>query len=694
MDSWLPLVPSSLTRLVTPSRIAAIALVATSAGSVGWLVRERHDAGRVHLLSDSRLPTSDLALMEAAFNRAKLTDYVVEEGRILVPKTRQSDYVRALVDAQALPKEFGGSLRRALERNSPWQSRATQAELLRVAMQEELSLVLCSMPGIRRASVLVDTEESAGGRAATEKTASVSVETEEDAALEPQRVRAIRVLVAASIAGLPAERVAVTDLRTGLVFTGPLAEEHPSRAAVTPAPSGTAAAPADGVSKPEPPRRAAIAALPPQPSARAGANAPAELEVTPPVPDGSPPAPEPPSSPPLPPATTVEGGPNLSGEPRETDAAARRRPAWLGGPVWLCVAALPPPLRTRGRRVHRRHPRAGTNRSRGRLGRSILASIAAGAGLGIAVAIAADPPLAAVNASAEVAVANPEPVRPSRPADDDALPGLQPPGREPSRATAPPTAVPPSPSATGAPPMLQEASPERLFEFFFSGRSGGASLTAALVFGVASLAPAVLLMATSFVRMSVVLSLVRQGLGAGGIPSNQIVTSLALFLTALVMWPVWKDCWQQGVEPLAAGHLQPAQAFEQGARPLRKWMRSQIDAAGNGETLTYFATLSPREPRGPEVSTAPSISPDRADGLEILLPAFLVSELKMAFAIGLKLLVPFLAIDVMAAVVVAAAGLPTLSPTTVGLPLKLLVFVVADGWTLVVRSLVGGYLAA
>jgi hypothetical protein len=134
--------------------------------------------------------------------------------------------MRALVDAEALPREFGSSLRRALENNSPWQSRAAQEEVLRVAVQEELAHVICSMPGIERAAVLYDVEERGafgGGLAGVPtRTASVNIRTQPDTELEPSRVQAIRVLVAASIAGLAPERVAVTDLRSGRVHAGPL----------------------------------------------------------------------------------------------------------------------------------------------------------------------------------------------------------------------------------------------------------------------------------------------------------------------------------------------------------------------------------------------------------------------------------------------------------------------------------------
>jgi type III secretory pathway lipoprotein EscJ len=225
MDAQQPS-PSTRDRLplaITPAQIIAIGLVAASIGWAGWLLRDRPTSEEVELLAGMALPSSEMAIMEAAFDRAQLTDHRTDGGRVWVPRSRQSAYMRALVDAEALPREFGGSLRRALEKNSPWQSRAVQDELLRVATQEELSLVICSMPGIERAAVLYDTEShhslEGGGPA---KTASVNVRTQPDMELDPARVQAIRVLVSASIAGLTPERVAVTDLRSGRVYAGPL----------------------------------------------------------------------------------------------------------------------------------------------------------------------------------------------------------------------------------------------------------------------------------------------------------------------------------------------------------------------------------------------------------------------------------------------------------------------------------------
>jgi len=216
---------------VTPAQIVGIGMVLASLGWAAWLLRDRPISEEVELLPGTVLPSSEMAIVEAAFDRAQLTDHRTEDGRVWVPRPRQSAYMRALVDAEALPREFGSSLRRALERNSPWQSRAVQEEMLRVAVQEELAHVICSMPGIERAAVLSDVEArpAAGGLGGPpQRTASVNIRTQPGVELEPARVEAIRVLVAASIAGLDAEQVAVTDLRSGRVFAGPVTAADPA----------------------------------------------------------------------------------------------------------------------------------------------------------------------------------------------------------------------------------------------------------------------------------------------------------------------------------------------------------------------------------------------------------------------------------------------------------------------------------
>jgi len=248
-------------------------------------------------------------------------------------------------------------------------------------------------------------------------------------------------------------------------------------------------------------------------------------------------------------------------------------------------------------------------------------------------------------------------------------------------------AVEPTPVAAASVETVPAGAPwTDLLSRVLGTRSLDASLSAALVFGVASLAPAVLLMTTSFVRLSVVLSLVRQGLGTQQLPSNQIVTSLALFLSALVMWPVWTQAWRAGVEPYQAGTIGLREAYDRGTLPVRRWMAGQIEQAGNRDTMLMFLERHPDAPR--DVKTYDDVP------LESLLPAFLVSELETAFAIGFRLLLPFLVLDVVVATLVVSTGLVMLPPTLVSLPLKLLVFVMADGWALVVQSLLDGVRAA
>ncbi|NBV44292.1 MAG: flagellar biosynthetic protein FliP [Planctomycetia bacterium] len=239
---------------------------------------------------------------------------------------------------------------------------------------------------------------------------------------------------------------------------------------------------------------------------------------------------------------------------------------------------------------------------------------------------------------------------------------------------------------TGSVPTAVESTVVAAALRLLGGRSLDASLSAAVLFGVVSLAPALLLMTTSFVRISVVLTLLRQGLGTPQLPSNQIVTSLALFLSALVIWPVWTAAWREGVEPYQAGKMELATAVDRGSLPVRRWMATQIEEAGNRDTMLLFLERHPARPTG--IRSYDDVP------LESLLPAFLVSELDVAFRIGFRLLLPFLVIDLLVATLVLSTGLVTLPPAVVALPLKLMVFVMADGWTLVVQALLDGLRAS
>jgi flagellar biosynthesis protein FliP len=194
---------------------------------------------------------------------------------------------------------------------------------------------------------------------------------------------------------------------------------------------------------------------------------------------------------------------------------------------------------------------------------------------------------------------------------------------------------------------------------------------------VLSLAPSILVMMTSFTRIVVVLSLLRTALGTATAPPNAVIVSLALFLTAFVMGPAFQRAYDVGVKPLMANEVTTEQAFERSAEPFRAFMLKNV----RDKDLKLFNDLS-REavPTEPEQMS-----------LRILIPAFMISELKRAFEIGFLLFLPFLIIDLVVASVLMSMGMMMLPPVVVSLPFKLIFFVLVDGWSLVAGSLVQSY---
>jgi flagellar biosynthetic protein FliP len=194
---------------------------------------------------------------------------------------------------------------------------------------------------------------------------------------------------------------------------------------------------------------------------------------------------------------------------------------------------------------------------------------------------------------------------------------------------------------------------------------------------VLSLAPSILVMMTSFTRIVVVLSLLRTALGTATAPPNAVIVALALFLTAFVMGPALQNAYDTGIKPLVNNEISVEQAFERSSVPLKAFMQKNV----REKDLALFADLS-REPR-PE-------SPEKTS-LRILVPAFMISELKRAFEIGFLLFLPFLIIDLVVASVLMSMGMMMLPPVVVSLPFKLIFFVLVDGWSLVAGSLVQSY---
>lgn len=206
------------------------------------------------------------------------------------------------------------------------------------------------------------------------------------------------------------------------------------------------------------------------------------------------------------------------------------------------------------------------------------------------------------------------------------------------------------------------------------------SLPTVALFALASMVPAAVLMVTAFVRISIVLTLLRQALGSPQIPGNQVLSALALLLTALVMRPAAEAVYTRGIEPYASETLGAAEAWEAGTQPIKDFMIQQIIRTHHQDYLIDLHNLAvPPAPGQPPVD---ELDPEHIP-LHVLAPAFLLSELTTALLMGFVIYLPFLVIDLVVSAVLAAMGLFMLPPTLVALPLKLILFVLADGWMLV-----------
>jgi len=194
---------------------------------------------------------------------------------------------------------------------------------------------------------------------------------------------------------------------------------------------------------------------------------------------------------------------------------------------------------------------------------------------------------------------------------------------------------------------------------------------------ILSVAPSILIMVTSFVRIVVVLSLLRTAIGIQQSPPNSVIISLALFLTAFIMTPTFEKAYEDGIKPMMAEQIEPAEAFTKTTAPVATFMLKHVREAD----LRLFFNLAKQEP-----PTTPDATP-----LRILIPAFLISELRRAFEIGFLLFIPFLVIDMVVASLLMAMGMMMLPPVTISLPFKLIFFVLVDGWALVAGSLVQSY---
>ncbi len=198
-----------------------------------------------------------------------------------------------------------------------------------------------------------------------------------------------------------------------------------------------------------------------------------------------------------------------------------------------------------------------------------------------------------------------------------------------------------------------------------------------LLMTILSLAPAILIMLTSFTRIVSVLSLLRRALGTMQAPPNQVLIGLALFLTFFIMTPVWQNINQNALQPYLDDQISQQQAFQNATEPLRKFMFKQT----REKDLALFVDIAKVE-RPQDVDDIP---------ISVLIPSFIISEVKTAFQIGLMLYVPFLIIDMVVASILLSMGMMMLPPIMISLPFKLMLFVLADGWNLLVGSLVRSF---
>ena len=244
-----------------------------------------------------------------------------------------------------------------------------------------------------------------------------------------------------------------------------------------------------------------------------------------------------------------------------------------------------------------------------------------------------------------------------------------------------------SPESPTAPPTLNPIEILEDVSDVVPGLDGQLSTTLNILvlLTVLALAPSILLLCTCFTRIVIVLGLLRQALGTQGLPPTQVIIGLSLFITFVVMAPTLNAMYTNGIKPYAEGEITSYdEAWQRTKQPLRDYMFSQIEATGNWSGVYMMLNY-----RGVDTSDPSSL--DRSDvDMVTLIPAFILSELKVAFLVGFRVFLPFLVIDLVIASMLVSMGMLMLPPVLISLPFKILLFVLVDGWTLLVGSLMTG----
>ena len=277
-------------------------------------------------------------------------------------------------------------------------------------------------------------------------------------------------------------------------------------------------------------------------------------------------------------------------------------------------------------------------------------------------------------ASAQVAPVNPDPV--SEPLPSPIVTPAAPTVTTAAPATRSGPSGPSGPSGTAATGETGDGTASLSLDLGTALNKPSQSILIILLITILSVSPALLIMLTSFTRIIIVLGITRNALGLPGIPPNQVLVGLALFISLFIMTPVLSEMNEKGVQPYLKGEITQEVAFERGSAPLKEFMLKQT----RNSELELFSNAAEKKP-----DNAQSVS------LQVLAPAFILSELKTAFIIGFVIFIPFLVIDIIVSSSLMAMGMMMLPPQMISLPFKLLLFVLVDGWALVVKSLIQSF---
>ncbi len=246
------------------------------------------------------------------------------------------------------------------------------------------------------------------------------------------------------------------------------------------------------------------------------------------------------------------------------------------------------------------------------------------------------------------------------------------------------SAAPALAQAAAQMPSLEQLLPEG------GGSTAGRLIQMVALLTVLSVAPGLLIMVTSFTRFVIAFSFLRSGLGLPSTPANLVLVSLSLFMTFYVMGPTFDRAWQDGVKPLTENRISEEEALQRIADPFRDFMLTHV----RGKDLKLFADIASRD-KPAEEATSPAPAPEKAGEekvpLRVLIPAFMISELRRGFEIGFLIVLPFLIIDMIVATLVMSMGMMMMPPAVISLPFKILFFILIDGWNLLVGGLIRSF---